>query len=120
MESKRNLPVATLGTVSDITHFTGREGITHTIEYLNPSSNDSDTQLLFKKTYFKDSRFTEISKRELEVLKWMADGLSSKQVADRMNLSMYTINNHRKSMLHKTNSKNSVELINYALQLKLF
>ncbi|HEX3165392.1 MAG TPA: LuxR C-terminal-related transcriptional regulator, partial [Chitinophagaceae bacterium] len=48
-----------------------------------------------------------------DVLKYLADGLSSKQIAGKLNISINTINNHRKKMLLKTNCKSSAELISY-------
>ena len=57
--------------------------------------------------------------KEFEVLRWMADGLSSKQIADKMRLSIHTINNHRKNMLAKTNATNAIDLINHAYRQRL-
>jgi DNA-binding CsgD family transcriptional regulator len=52
----------------------------------------------------------------MEILKYMATGQSSKQIADTLSISINTINNHRKSMLSKTNCNSSAELINYAVR----
>ena len=49
--------------------------------------------------------------REQVILSLVASGLSSKQIADRLDISAWTVANHRKNMLAKTRSKSSAELI---------
>lgn len=53
----------------------------------------------------------ELSKAELRVLKLMSEGKSTKEISDILSLSEHTVNNHRKNMMHKTNVKNTAELI---------
>ena len=65
--------------------------------------------------YYPDPEESRLSRREREILGRLADGLSSKQVADKLNLSESTIVNHRKNMLKKTNTKNIAELVRYAI-----
>ncbi|HEX8060738.1 MAG TPA: helix-turn-helix transcriptional regulator [Cyclobacteriaceae bacterium] len=52
-----------------------------------------------------------ITPKEREVLKFIADGLSSKEIARRMSISFYTVQTHRKNMLAKVGAKNTPELI---------
>ncbi|MEO8235804.1 MAG: helix-turn-helix transcriptional regulator [Flavobacterium sp.] len=54
-----------------------------------------------------------ITKREQEILKLMAKGLNSPEIAKTLFLSYHTIENHKRNMRKKTNSKTSAELINY-------
>ena len=42
-----------------------------------------------------------LTQRELEVLGWIAEGLSNKQVAKRLSLSLYTVKNHVHRILEK-------------------
>jgi DNA-binding CsgD family transcriptional regulator len=56
----------------------------------------------------------KLSKRELEVLKVIANGKTTKEIADIMNLSPDTIKNHRKNMLMKTGAKNISEVLSLA------
>ncbi len=58
---------------------------------------------------------TTLTARELEVLKLVAQGYANKQVADRMNLSIKTIEKHRSSMMKKLNLRNTVMLVSYAI-----
>jgi DNA-binding CsgD family transcriptional regulator len=52
--------------------------------------------------------------RERQVLSLVALGLTTKEIASRMNLSHHTIESHRKNMLRKWDVKNSVELVQKA------
>lgn len=56
-----------------------------------------------------------ITPKEREILLLIADGLSSKQIAERLRISFYTVQTHRKNMLAKMGVKNTPELIVKAL-----
>lgn len=53
---------------------------------------------------------TPFTKREQEVLKLLVAGLSSKEIANQLNLKTATIEDYRKAMLQKTSCKNIAEL----------
>lgn len=57
-----------------------------------------------------------LSKRELEVAADLVEGLTAKEVAAKLNLSVYTVNNHVCNMLAKTSTKNKAELVAYLLK----
>lgn len=59
-----------------------------------------------------------LSRRELEVLKLLCLQMSSKEIADKLFLSKHTIDNHRKRILNKTNQRNTLALVNWAIQNK--
>lgn len=52
--------------------------------------------------------------REREILLLIHQGLLSKEIADKLNLSIYTVNNHRKNILAKLNVDNVIKAINTA------
>jgi DNA-binding NarL/FixJ family response regulator len=56
----------------------------------------------------------DLSKREVEVLRLIADGLTAAQIADKLFTSKRTIESHRQNLLEKTQSKNTAALIRYA------
>ncbi len=60
------------------------------------------------------SNFKLISIREKEVLKLIADGFSSKQIADRLFISNHTAISHRKHLIEKFQVKNTAQLIKEA------
>ncbi|MBO4599937.1 MAG: response regulator transcription factor [Bacteroidales bacterium] len=57
----------------------------------------------------------ELSDRESEVLVLVAQGLSSKEIADRLHISIHTVNTHRKNITHKTGIKSVAGLAVYAM-----
>jgi DNA-binding NarL/FixJ family response regulator len=57
-----------------------------------------------------------LSSREIEVLKLVARGKSSKEIADSLSLSIMTIYNHRVNIKNKLNLKKNAELVRYAME----
>jgi DNA-binding NarL/FixJ family response regulator len=89
----------------------------HTIEEVKHKEGQLVYTLLYKRVYaVEDSPLAMLSSREVDVLQQIALGYSSKQVAECLHLSTYTVSNHRKNMLRKTGCKSSTELLNYALK----
>lgn len=61
----------------------------------------------------------QLTNREKEILFMIRQGLLSKEIAAKLNLSIYTVHNHRKSILSKLNADNAIEAINTAGELGL-
>ncbi|CAG0993380.1 Transcriptional regulatory protein DegU [Flavobacteriales bacterium] len=61
----------------------------------------------------------EISGRELEVLKFIIDGLTNAEIAGKLVLSIRTVDSHRRNILKKTNCKNTAALVKYAIENRL-
>lgn len=57
-----------------------------------------------------------ITKREREVLQLLAEGLTNKEIANRMFVSERTIVGHKSNLLAKTNCKNTISLLAYAIK----
>jgi DNA-binding NarL/FixJ family response regulator len=62
---------------------------------------------------------TILTVRETEILKLIASGRSSQQIADHLHLSPHTIQTHRKSIIRKLNIKSPTEFVIYAMDLGL-
>ncbi len=58
--------------------------------------------------------YDQITKREKEILDYIIKGQSSRQIAENMNLSIRTVDNHRANMMKKTKAKNTADLVNLA------
>lgn len=54
-----------------------------------------------------------LSGRELEIIKYIKDGLSSKEISSELSISLKTVEVHRHNILKKLNLKNSAALVNY-------
>lgn len=55
----------------------------------------------------------QLSEREIEVINQIRDGLSSKEIADRLAISIKTVEVHRHNILKKLKVKNTASLINF-------
>ncbi len=57
-----------------------------------------------------------LTNREIEVLKLVAEGLTSKEIAELLSISIRTVEHHRANLLKKLNLKNTADLIKHAIQ----
>lgn len=55
----------------------------------------------------------KLSEREIEIINQIRDGLSSKEIADKLGISIKTVEVHRHNILKKLKVKNTASLINY-------
>jgi DNA-binding NarL/FixJ family response regulator len=68
-----------------------------------------------RKTGAEDS-YDLLSAREREILQLVAEGKSSKEIANLLNLSVYTVETHRGNLMQKLNLRGIPELILYAVR----
>lgn len=59
---------------------------------------------------------TELSEREIQVLRAFANGLTYKEVEEELNISKKTIETHRKNIFEKLGLKNQTDLVKYAIK----
>ena len=73
------------------------------------------------KEYQKSSsaQLPELSPREKEILGLIAEGYTNPQIAEKIFLSSFTVDSHRKNLLAKLNVKNTASLIKLAVERKL-
>jgi DNA-binding NarL/FixJ family response regulator len=60
-----------------------------------------------------------ISEREMEIIKCIAEGLSNKEVADKLFLSTHTVTTHRKNIMAKLGVNNTAGLVLFAVRENL-
>jgi DNA-binding CsgD family transcriptional regulator len=53
--------------------------------------------------------------KEKTVLSLVSSGLTTKEIADALNISHHTVESHRKNLLRKSGAKNSAELVQKTL-----
>ncbi len=75
-----------------------------------PNKNNDDIDIN------KDNDNSQLTKREIEVIKLIAEGLTSQDIADKLFISPRTVDTHRRNLLQKLNVKNTAELIKYAIK----
>ncbi len=85
--------------------------------YLSPKIADIVVRrFVSKSTSTEKSAFTELTKREREVLQLLAEGVSTKDVAGRLNLSVKTVETHRSNIMEKLDIHTLSELVKYAIR----
>ena len=57
----------------------------------------------------------ELSRREVDVLVQVAHGMTNKEIAQELNVSVHTVISHRKNIMHKTGIKSVAGLTVYAI-----
>lgn len=67
----------------------------------------------------EDCEPTNLSTRETEILKLIAEGNPTLTIADKLHLSHHTVNTHRKNILKKLKVKSPTELVIHAINLGL-
>ncbi|MEI6852942.1 MAG: response regulator transcription factor [Bacteroidota bacterium] len=77
--------------------------------------NDSND----KATGNEKQDLSDLSKRELEVLKLFANGYSNKEISDRLFISVRTVETHKTNMIGKLNLRSYVDLIKIAIKNNL-
>lgn len=60
-----------------------------------------------------------LTRREIEVLKLIAEGLTNQEIADKLFVSASTVDSHRKNLISKLQAKNTAALVRTALENKI-
>ncbi len=63
---------------------------------------------------------TPLTVRELEILDMIIEEMSNQEIADKLNISIRTVDAHRRNLLEKTGSKNTAGLVKFALSNGLY
>lgn len=66
-----------------------------------------------------DSGYGALTPREQEVMRLLAEGLSAKEVAEKLFISKKTVENHRSNIMRKLDLHSTVELVRYAAKFGL-
>lgn len=61
----------------------------------------------------------ELTNREIEILKLSATGLTNKEIANKLYISIKTVDTHKTHIMHKLKLKNSAELVIFAIKNKM-
>lgn len=67
----------------------------------------------------RQPRFGTLTKRELEILKMLAEGRSVKEIASGFELSVKTVEAHKFNLMRKLDIHNKAQLVQYAIQKKV-
>ena len=71
--------------------------------YLEPSENEADG-------------FSDLSEREVEILQLIAEGKSTREISEKLFISVKTVGTHKQHILEKLDLKTNTDIIKYALK----
>jgi two-component system response regulator NreC len=60
-----------------------------------------------------------LSKREIEIVRYWGDGLTNREMADKLFISTRTIESHKNHIMQKLNFKTSIDLLKFAIRNNL-
>lgn len=89
--------------------------------YLSPSISKLlvESYLSPRKISKKEQRYNDLSNREREVFQLLAEGYTTKEVADLLCVSVSTVKTHRINIMEKLGIRTNAQLIRFAIQLGL-
>jgi len=100
---------------TDISHLTNQS--VEEVSFLNITGGKSYPNVSTKNGKFDPKNQNEqtqvdlLSQRELEITKLLAEGWNADEIAEKLFISAHTVRTHRKNILRKTNSKNTIQLV---------
>lgn len=63
-----------------------------------------------------EDNYEKLTDRERQVLQMITEGASNREIAERLHLSIKTVNNHRMNLMDKLNIHNTAKLVKYAIR----
>ncbi|MFI5236302.1 MAG: response regulator [Ignavibacteriales bacterium] len=103
--------------------FDGVRAVANNESFFSPSVSKVLLEALIKRTRKNDEPesniYNKLTRREIEVLRFIADGLTSKEISQKLFLSISTINSHRTNMMKKLDIHDTASLVRYAIQNNL-
>lgn len=72
-----------------------------------------------KETKITDAQYGTLTAREQEILRLLAEGLSAKEIGEKLFISPKTVENHRANIMNKLDLHSTIELVRYSAKLGL-
>lgn len=72
-----------------------------------------------KEKKIRDSGYETLTPREQQIMRLIAEGMHTKDIADKLFISPKTVENHRANILNKLDLHSTMELVRYAAKLGL-
>ncbi len=107
-----------LGMVMNATGLYNQRIMYHSIEKA-ANGYPGEQQLIQQNYFYPYEEDTILSEREKTVVGYMAEGLSIKQIAHKLNITVNTVANHRKNMFRKTGTNNMAALIAFVIRNRI-
>jgi DNA-binding NarL/FixJ family response regulator len=102
-----------------------REELFTLLQFMELEKDFSDEKIKRRLTFDAEEAFRNtcaelnISEREVEIIKLIAEGYINKEIADMLFLSTHTVNTHRKNIMSKLGVNNATGIVIFAVKEKL-
>lgn len=85
--------------------------------YLSPPLSENAIEVYIQKAKAAPrDAYEALTTREREVLQLAAEGQSNPEIADRLGISVRTVETHRANLMHKLDLRSQTDLVRYALR----
>ena len=74
---------------------------------------------LLEKTVVSDAAYLTLTPREQEIMRLLAEGLTPKEIAEKLFISVKTVDNHRVNTMNKLGVRTTIQIVRYAARLGL-
>jgi DNA-binding NarL/FixJ family response regulator len=98
--------------------FAGLDDLSLAIKTISEGENFFDsrvTNILLEKKGRLNTDKSPLSPRETEILKLIVQGLTSKKIGEKLFISSFTVQKHRKNIIKKTKVHSTAELVKFAI-----
>jgi len=103
--------------------FDGVRAVANHETFFSPSVSKVLLEGLIKRTRKNETIdsdiYNKLTKREIEILRLVAEGLTSKEISQKLFISISTVNSHRTNMMKKIDKHDTASLVRYAIQQNL-
>lgn len=111
-ELEKNMVFSKIIFVTSHDHYAIEAIKTNAFDYILKPVSINLLQKAIKRYKYKS--YLNLSKREVTIIRLIANGLNSQEIGDKLFISKHTVDTHRRTILSKTNSKNSIDLLSFA------
>jgi DNA-binding NarL/FixJ family response regulator len=89
-------------------------------DYFSEEISKTIMQSFIYKVKHEDDKKEEcLTKREIEILKYVSEGYINKEIADLLNISIRTVDSHKNNIMNKLKLKSSIDMVKYAIKNNL-
>ena len=90
--------------------------------YYSDATSHKLAKMIANSTFnpFRKSKVLRFSEREKEIIQFICEQCTSREIASRLNISVRTVESHRENIQEKMGAKNSIGIVIYAIKHRLF
>ena len=95
------------------------EAVLNNQRYLNYELSQQMINSVIGNGFASEKKKVHLTRREIEIIKKIAEEKHNQEIADDLNISLRTVETHRRNIMQKLEAKSVISLLKYASQHKL-